>query len=128
MAFHGKGTTVSFDGGALAEVVSIQPPGITNETVDVTPLGGTARVFLAGIPDHGECVLVLYGDDGVRSAIRAKAASGAESEAVITFADDSATTATFDCFVTGFSPEVMDTGSAATISVTLKVTGAVTWA
>ena len=123
-------TTFSYDGTAIADIVSISAPSISIATIDTTSIADIYRTFLGGTIDSGEMSLeVQYDPTSTRGAeleasweATATVAPVAK-ECVITFSDSS--TYTFNAILTGMQvTAAMD--SVVTASVTLKVSGAIT--
>ena len=62
MAILSNGTTFSYDGGAVADVLSISTPSVTTATIDTTGIESVHRTFLAGTIDSGEMTLEIMYD------------------------------------------------------------------
>ena len=123
-------TTFSYDGTAIADIVSISAPSISIATIDTTSIADIYRTFLGGTIDSGEMSLEVQYDPNSTSGAELeatwKATAGAAptaKECIITFSDSS--TYTLNAILTGMqATAAMD--SVVTASVTLKVTGAIT--
>ena len=123
-------TTFSYDGTAIADIVSISAPSVSIATIDTSSIADIYRTFLGGTIDSGEMSLEVQYDPNSTSGAELeatwKATAGAAptaKECIITFSDSS--TYTFDAILTGMQvTAAMD--SVVTASVTLKVTGAIT--
>lgn len=123
-------TTFSYDGTAIADIVSISAPSISIATIDTTSIADIYRTFLGGTIDSGEMSLEVQYDPNSTSGAELEASWEATAtvapvakECVITFSDSS--TYTFNAILTGMQvTAAMD--SVVTASVTLKVSGAIT--
>lgn len=127
MAITGQGTTFSYGGGAVADVISISGPGITVATIDTTNIASIHRQFLGGTIDSGELSLEINYDpntpSGLEDAVDSTAATAPQGETcVIVFSD--ASTWTFTGFITAFNPSVAIDG-AVTASISIKATSSV---
>lgn len=120
----------------VAQVRDINGPNMSRDTIEVTTRdsAGQAREYLAGLLDNGEVTfdLVYDPDDSTHSAsatggLITLLAAGTSNNFRVSFADSTATTATFSGIVTGFEP-TMPLNGAQTASATIKITGAITWA
>ena len=123
-------TTFSYDGTAIADIVSISAPSISIATIDTTSIADIYRTFLGGTIDSGEMSLEVQYDPNSTSGAELEASWEATAtvapvakECVITFSDSS--TYTFNAILTGMQvTAAMD--SVVTASVTLNVSGAIT--
>ncbi len=137
-AFSGQGTIIArADPGAtptfvtIAEIKSISGPGGASTTLDTTTLSSTAKEFVPGLKDNGEVSLSVNfvpGDAGQQQMI-----DDQENLTMavyrITYADKKptgGTTATFNAYVTNFSPSI-GVDALSTADVSLRVSGGVTW-
>lgn len=137
-AFSGQGTVIAradvatptaFDD--LAEVKSITGPGGASNTLDTTTLSSVAMEFVPGLKDNGEVGLSLNfvpGDEAQQQML-----DDQENQRMaiyrITYSDKrptGGTTATFNGYVTNFSPSI-GVNTLSTADVTIRVTGGVTW-
>jgi len=114
----------------VAQVRSIEGPGMKQEAVDLSHHGSAAREYGAGLVDSGEVSLVLLFDPGdgthdANSGLIADLTVGGTGRYQIEFPDGS--TATFTALVTECAPSAPHDG-ALTANVSLKVSGSVTWA
>ena len=119
----GTGTTVSFGGVAMAEVLDVTPPGISRESVQSSHMGSTnAHTFLpTKLYDGGEVGLEIAFDPQFSTMLT----NTAEVAVVITFPDSASTTWTFNGFITGYEPaDPLEDRMTATL--TIKVTGEIT--
>ncbi len=112
----------------VAEVQSFSGPGGEASEIDVTSLDSTSKEFKLGLQDEGtislDCILVP--GDNAQDGLRADRAAGTVRSFQIVLPDTATTTLTFDALVKGFTI----TGGVDDVikaSVTLRVTGAVTW-
>jgi len=130
MAILSNGTTFSYDGGAVADVLSISTPSVTTATIDTTGIESVHRTFLAGTVDSGEMTLEIMYDPNADSDLEdpwSAAATGApvEKPCVITFPDDGYSTFAFQGIIVGFSASVA-IDEKITASITIRVSGAIT--
>jgi len=128
MAITSNGTTFSYDGGAVADVLSISAPSVSVATIDTTNLGAVHRTFIAGTIDSGEVSLeIMYdpmSDTDIEDSWDNTATTAPVSKTcVVTFSDSA--TYTFSAIITAFSTSVA-IDDKVTASLTLKITGAVT--
>lgn len=126
MAISSEGTILAHAGTPIGEVTSIKGPEQSVKQIDVTALEDHARRYIGGIKDGGEVSFEMNlapGDAG-QNALRADFDGGLESAYTITLADGS---------VYGFNAIVTKLGGAlkvddaVSMSVTLKISGAVTY-
>ena len=61
-AILSNGTTFTYDGGAVTEILSISTPSVTTATVDTTDMESVHRTFIAGTIDSGEMTLEIMYD------------------------------------------------------------------
>jgi len=126
-----KGTTT------LAEVVSITPPSVTNEPVEVTNhgSGGWKEYISGGLKELGEFKVKVNwipnnGQYAVASGILYDVTNGVKATYSLVFPTSPATTWSFDCYVVEIAPEEIDAqnpeGLGATI--TFRPTGTPTLA
>jgi len=120
----------------VAQVRDINGPTIQRDTVEVSSRDSTgqAKEYLAGMVDNGEVTFdLVYDPDAVTHSASASGglvtllAAGTLNNFRVSFADSTATTATFAGLVTQFQP-TMPLNGAQTASVTIKVSGLITWA
>lgn len=130
------GTIIAIDNGGtystVAFVRDVSGPNLSLDTIEVTTHASTGgwREFIPGLLDGGDVTLDLFLDvasatqgnsTGILSEITGRTVEGFR----ITWPD--ASTAVFNALVTSWQPGAVVDG-AMTGSVTLKVTGAVTFA
>lgn len=111
----------------IGEITSFDGPGGTNSEIDITSLNSTSREFRNGLRDSGEVTLEMNfvpGNVGQVDLRQQQANTNTPGRYVMTLS--TAQTITFSAFVREFSISgaVDDKVSA---SVTLRVTGDVTW-
>jgi hypothetical protein len=111
----------------IGEITSFDGPGGTNSEIDITSLNSTSREFRNGLRDSGEVTLEMNfvpGNVGQVDLRTQQANTNTPGTYVMTLS--TAQTITFSAFVREFSisGSVDDKVSA---SVTLRVTGNVTW-
>lgn len=130
MAITGNGTTFTYDGGLVADVLSISTPSVSAATIDTTNIGSIHRTFIAGTIDSGEMSLEIMYDPNSDTDIEdawdnTATAAPVEKACVITFADAGTATFTFQAILTGFSASVA-IDDKVTASITLRVSGPIT--
>lgn len=120
----------------VAQVRDINGPNMSRDMVEVTSRDSTgqAKEFLAGLLDNGEVTFdLVYDPDSTTHSASATGglitllAAGTQNNFRVSFADSTATTATFAGLVQQFQP-TMPLNGAQTASVTIKVSGQITWA
>lgn len=118
-----SGTTYT----AIAEVNSIEGPGMTRETIDVTSLDSTGgyREFITGFRDGGEVRLEMNFERDGYEQMRLDFEDDDVHGYQIVLPDTGATTLDFDAYVTDL-PLSISPDDKITTTVTLKVTGQVT--
>jgi hypothetical protein len=131
----GKDVTDNTDGAKLTpvtyteigEVTDFSGPDGSASEIDVTHLRSTAKEFLMGLPDEGNISLSINWDqsDLGQAAIAAARTARTEETFKITYSDGS--TATFDGYVLGLTSSGSIDGKVDG-SITIRITGAVTWA
>jgi len=132
MAIVPTGTTLGYSGRTAANVRSITGPTQTINQIDTTHLGtsGGYREFLTGFRDGGECTFEMFYDpseDTHKEAVgglKHQFNLGTAIAWTLTLSDSSAIT--FSGILTGFEGPTVSDNEAVTISVTIKVSGAVT--
>ena len=130
MAILSNGTTFSYDGGAVADVLSISTPSVSAATIDTTGIESVHRTFLAGTIDSGEMTLEIMYDPNSDLDLEtpwSAAATGApvSKECIITFPDTGYSTFTFQGIIVGFSASVA-IDEKITASVQIRVSGPIT--
>jgi len=123
-------TTLTYDGVAIADIVSLTAPSISVAMIDSTSIADIYRTFIGGTIDSGEMSMEIQYDPNEAGATKLEAEwEATQTEAptakgvVITFSDDS--TYTFQAILTSMSVTAA-IDSVVTCSVGLKVTGAIT--
>ena len=125
----GKGTTFTWGGSAVAQLLNIGTPEVTVASIDSTThdTSGRFREFMAGLADGGSIPITGYfdaADTSGQAAMYADAAAGITREVVIT-GPAGLFSLTMNCFITNIKPigdAPIDGGLP--FSATLKVTGA----
>jgi len=121
---------------SVAQVRDINGPNMSRDTVEVTSRdsAGQAKEYLAGLLENGEVTFdLVYDPDSQTHSASASGglitllAAGTLNNFRVSFADTTATTATFAGLVTCSQP-TMPLDGAQTASVTIKVSGQITWA
>ncbi|MBY6275378.1 phage tail tube protein [Symbiobacterium thermophilum] len=111
----------------IAEVVSIDGPGMSRDTIEVSGLAGHWKEYIAGAVDGGEVSLELNflptdPSHGATNGLLKDFVEGTPRNFRIVFPDPDKTTWQFTAIVTGFSPSAAR-DKQLTASVTLKITG-----
>lgn len=112
----------------IAEITDFDGPGGSASEIDTTSLDSTAREFLMGLKDEGQftfnCNLVP--SDTAQTGLRTDRDNRTLRNFKVILTDASSTTLTFSAYVMGFSISgAVDDKIGA--SVTLRISGAVTW-
>ena len=133
-ALESQGTTLGVDDGvgghdAIAQIESFAGPDGTASEIPTSDLDSTAHEFLMGLPDEGSVTLEIFfdPDQATHTTLRDNRAARSLDSYQITFTDATPTTGTFNAYVTGFSIRVA-TDEAVRATVTLRISGAITWA
>lgn len=125
--FSAFGTTLKWNGIALAELQSIGGPRVSVDTVDLTSHDSDDKFkeFVAGLRDGGEISIdgnFIPGDTPGQRAFITDMKAGTERQVIITGPVAAAFTWTFQAIVTGFEPSYPFDGKIG-FTATLKVTG-----
>lgn len=117
----------------IAEITNLTGPGIEVETIDVTShdSSGAKREFIAGLIDMGEYTFTLnfnaLATQGFSGGLYNDAMNRTKRNFQIVLPTTSSKTGSFAAYVTNFElSEPID--GALTADLTIKVTGAITWA
>ena len=111
------------------EASDINLGGVSVSSIDVTHLLSTAKEFIAGLQDNGSCDFTANFINGtVQSLVRADMNTGTSSpyQIVIPGSGPTKTYINFTAFVTKFAGPKLKVDSKVEISVTLKISGAIT--
>ncbi len=136
MAFSGVGTTFGRGDGTsaetftdIAEINSISGPNMTRDTIDTTALdtAGGYRTFITSFRDAGEVVLAMNFTVVGYGLMKADFEAAATVNYKITLGNTAASTLDFAALVTNLGTGV-PLDDKVSIDVTLKVSGAVTFA
>jgi predicted secreted protein len=135
-AFASHGTLIKRGDGAtpteafttIAMVKDIKGPGRSLGTEEVTNQSSTAAEFVAGVPDSGEVAFDMNYDpaDTGHQGLITDMTSRTLRNFKIVFPDTGSAEYAFAAFVTKFETDMKVKG-ALTASVTLKISGAVTF-
>ncbi|RMB81278.1 phage tail tube protein [Streptomyces shenzhenensis] len=108
----------------IADVTSLNPPGISRETLDVTSHDSVNAwmEFLGGLKDPGEVSADVNYQPSKHDLLVADFEDDAPRNYQIVFPDEDATTWAFPAILTGFEPEA-PYDDKATASLTWKVSG-----
>jgi hypothetical protein len=118
-------TTFSWDGGAVAEVVSVTPPSVSVAAIAQPKLGGNHKEFRASSKyEPGEITVTFYCPEG--DAFFADAIGDQSTpKAWVVTADDFSFSGTG--IITEYTPAEHAEDADATASVTIKVTSEITY-
>lgn len=126
---NGDGPPETFS--ECGEVTSIKGPGESAANIETTALRSTSREFIAGLRDGGEATLELNLDpsDTIQRRFRTDLAAGTKRTYRIELTDDAVTPTAIDfaAIVTAWPGPQIGVDEAITASVTLKVSGDVTY-
>lgn len=119
---------------AIAQVSNISGPSMQMDTIDVTTHDSTDgfREFVEGLVDPGEVTFDLVFDpdeathDNASGGVLYELHQRTKKAFSLDFTDSTATVVKFQAFVTSFEPSLSVDG-AMTASLTLKLTGTLTW-
>ena len=114
---------------AIGELTSCQSPNESRERTDVTNFDSAAREFIAGLKDGGEAQFDMNfvpGNAG-QASVRAAFDSGQLRNFRIVFTDAATTTLDFKVLVLEKPVASGSVNEALTSSMTVKVSGDVTW-
>jgi len=123
------GTTVSIDGAAIGEAISITPPQVKIATIQTTNLSSadSAHTFIAGYTDSGEVTIEANYEKAEFDAVVAAAELKAEVDVVITIPAPNSATITISGIITGYAISSIGTGDELIkASFTLKASGLLT--
>ena len=114
----------------IPQVTSIGSVGTDRGLIDVTNLASTRREYKKAIPDGLEIQIVAQydPDHATHTALRTDRDSEDAVGFKVTFPDSPATTVTFDAQVTNWTVTSIEIDNVLQLNVTLKPTGAETWA
>lgn len=120
-----KGTVLLRGAVNVGSVVSIGGPNVSATVIDMSSLADLTRVKAAGIIDNGEVTVEInFVDDAGQEAVRGDIGAAATAYSVDW---SNLYTADFNAFVSGWQPNTGTVDDKLTVSVTLTITGAVTW-
>lgn len=119
----GHGTTITFDSGFFASILSLQWTGIERAAVPATHFGTTGgKAFQpADLTDPGELVVEIHHDPDEAPPL----ASAAET-VTITWPEGTPATQSFSGFMTGYEINAADEEKVRA-TLRIKATGAITW-
>jgi len=130
-----QGTTLERgDGGGpeifngVGEVVSFQGPGGSASVIDVTNLSSAAKEKRMGLMDEGQFSLELNLDtaDTEQTGLRADRAARTLRNFTLSLNDPASTVLSFSAYVLAFAIQG-GVDAVVSASVTLEISGAVTW-
>jgi len=112
----------------IAGVQGFSGPGGQASVIDVTTLQSTAKEKLVGLQDEGQISIDVLHDpaDATHTGIRTDRTNRTLRSWRITFTDSPNSVATFSAYVLG-TPITGSVDEAVTMSVTLEISGIVTW-
>jgi len=120
-ADSGFGTTITFSTGYFAEIISVDGPDLSRESIDTTHMGTTSGLMTfipSDLIDNGTLSVEMAYIPGTAPPI-----SSAAETVTVTYPDSS--TAAFSGFLTSFSPSI-PIDDRMTASAEIKVSGAIT--
>lgn len=125
--YFAKGTTMTWNTHALAELTSIGGPSMKTDTIELTnhDSADTFREFVAGLRDGGEVTIdgnFIPGDTNGQIALVTDMQAGTARQIVITGPTAAAFTWTFNAICTAFEPS-HPFDDKLSFSATFKVTG-----
>lgn len=143
-AFIGSGTTLQIGAdttgltapasdtfSSVVQVKSFSGPNIEKPLVEVTNLASTAKEFIGGLSDTGNLEITVQfqdGDTAGQDALRGDAqTSGNVRNFKVTFPDTGATVLDFKGEVVSWSVGSVEAESAVEVTITVKLSGAVTF-
>ena len=120
-----KGTVLKRATVAVGHITTLSGPSMTAATIDVTDHDSTAMEYKAGMVDGGDVsfdinFMATTGQQAVRDDLGA-------APAAYTIEFPGGISAAFSAIVTAFGPAAGGVNDKLSASVTLKVTGLVTW-
>lgn len=112
---------------AIAEVNSIQPPGWSQDAIDVTHMTSPSgyREYIAGLKDAGEVQIAINYIPSASDAVIAAFDSATLKQFRITHPNN--VTLVFTAIVTSYQTDV-PVGDKMSATITLKITGKPVWA
>jgi hypothetical protein len=120
-----KGTVLKRATVAVGNITTLSGPSMTAATIDVTDHDSTAMEYAAGMVDGGEVSFdINFRSTAGQQAVRDDLGEGPAAY-VIEF--PGGISAAFSALVTAFGPAAGGVNDKLSASVTLKVTGVVTW-
>lgn len=120
-ADSGFGTTITFSTGYFAEIISVDGPDLSRESIDTTHMATTSGLMTfipSDLIDNGTLSVEMAYLPGTAPPI-----SSAAETVTVTYPDSS--TAAFSGFLTSFSPSI-PIDDRMTASAEIKVSGAIT--
>lgn len=134
--FVGKGTLLKRYNGStydtIARVVNLDGPDAKNATVTTMHLGSTAVTRLGTIPDYGTVTFDLLFDpatsETTHAALWGDLGTGAVKQFQIVFSNTGNTVSSFSAIVAAFKPGNIAVDAVVTASLTLDISGTVTFA
>lgn len=113
---------------AVAQLVTVTPPQVTNPPVDVTTLDSTGRQFLGTIHDGGTVSLEIIWDQRINDHQRLQTLVHATTpEEYRLVASTTTITAFFRALVSDFNPQAIVVDNVVRASINLKVDGTVSY-
>ena len=118
-SFVATGSTITWESGFFAEILSISGPNLSREAIDMSHMGsaGGKEYLASDLYDGGELTVEIAYIPSTDIPI-----NSAPSAVSINWSDSATTSVTFEAFMTGFEP-TGELDGRATASVTLKVNG-----
>lgn len=112
----------------IGEIKSVQGPGGTATVIDTTNLSSTAKEKQPGLKDEGQITLEMNLDtaDTMQTGLRTDRDNQTLRNFTLTLTDSPATVLSFAAYVLGFTINLA-VDDIINASVTLEISGAVTW-
>lgn len=119
--YSGEGTTVTIDGVALTNVISIKLGAIEQGGIDTFHLGSTSKTQRPDLVDYGSVTLEFYFDDANAPALSLQTKAANKGDVAVVVTSTSGGAATIGGFVTSFELSGMEVGSNLTASCEIKI-------
>ena len=128
-AYTSGGTATPATYTAIGEVLDFSGPGGQAAVIDVTNLSSTRKEKLMGLPDEGQFTFNLNLDPADTGQLAAKASRNAQTELGyrLSLTDTGTTILTWDAYCLAFNI-AGGVDKQVTASITLEITGEVSWA
>jgi predicted secreted protein len=123
--YHGHGSTLAIGGTAVGQIMNINGPNESRDSIDISNMGSSAkwREFLPGMLDAGECTIDMVYDGSTNAQLVAVQATQTAQTITVTFPDATNATWTASGFITSLG-HTIPYDDKITQSVGFKFTGA----